>query len=218
MTQQTSLVMTRIGGVDYPMRSEASCKTCQSPHRLRIEAELTKGRSYALIRRSLDGLPEGPKGHPSVDSLKNHVRRQHLPLPHATQRRLIERRAEEAGRSIDEGDDPLADYVTVQQMIVQKGVELVASGQLEIKAADVVSASRFLHQVEQAAGENLDTQVWVEAVMEYMEIAKQFIPPEAWPAYGRAISRSPVLKALADKKADTVEGEWSESDGLPEAG
>ena len=192
-----SLVMARVGGENYPMRSEANCKTCQSPNRLHIESELVRGRSYRTIARSLVGMPEGVKGHPSHESIANHVKGGHVPLGQAAQRRIIERRAVEIGRAVEDSEDPLTDYVTLNQMIVNKGVEMMASGDLDIKATDVIAASKFLYGVEQGAGGEVDVQAWIEAVTEFMEIAQKHIPPSAWQAYAAELHASPVLKALA---------------------
>lgn len=207
---QTSMVMTRIGGVDYPVRSEPNCKTCQSPHRFRIEADLIKGLSYTVIARSLQGLPEGPKGHPTAEGIANHVKAVHLPVGAATQRRIIERRAQEIGRNIEHDTEVLADHVTVSQMIVQRGVEMVAEGNLEIKGSDVLAAARFLHQVEQAAGGETDTQVWIDVVMEHMALVQKWLPPEAWAGYTHDLNNSPVLKQLAAKQR-TIAGEVAEA-------
>lgn len=212
MTIPASMVMTRIGGQDFPMRSEPNCKTCQSPNRLFIEAELIRAKSYRSIARSLVGLPQGEKGHPTHEGIANHVKANHVPIGAATSRRIIERRARDIGRSVEDDEDVLADYVTVSQMIVQKGLEMVVGGGLDIKATDVINASKFLHQVEQGAGDSVDAQAWIEAVMEYMEIASEFIPPQAWAAYAARLQQSPVLKALADKKAsETVTGEMADT-------
>ena len=208
----SSMVMTRIGGVDYPLRSDPNCKTCQSPHRIRIEADLIRGHSYRAIARSLEGLPEGVKGHPTRESISNHVQKGHLPIGQAVQRRIIERRAREIGQAVEDSEEPLVDHITINRMIVQKGFEAMASGSLDIKASDVVQASRFLHQVEKEAGGDIDAQAWIQAVMEYMEIAQRFIPSDQWAAYGAALQRSPVLRSLAQRQSQTIEGEVADEE------
>ncbi len=206
MTAQPSMMMVRIGGQDYPVRSEPNCKTCQSPHRQFIEKELLLARSYTVIADSLVGLPEGYKGHPSKEGIAKHVKAGHLPLGPATQRRLVERRAQEIGRDINNDEHTLADHITVSQMIVQKGVEMVASGSLDIKGSDVLAAARFLHQVEQAAGGETDAEVWISAVMEHMTIVQKHMSSQQQQAYARDLATSPVLKALK-AKLQTVPGE-----------
>lgn len=195
-----SLVMTQIGGQQYPLRSEPRCGVCQSPHRLFIEERLVRGDSYASIAREVSGLPHGDRTPPSKQSISIHTRNNHLPLGQSTQRRIIERRAQEIGQSVEDSEDPLADWLTLNQMVVQRGVEKIASGELDVTTGDVLRASQFLHDVEQEASEDLDQDVWVEAMMEYMEIAKRFIPPQVWDQYGAALHASPVLRALQARR------------------
>ncbi len=206
MSIQPSMMMIRIGGQDYPMRSEPNCKTCMSPHRQHIENELLKARSYAVIAKSLIGLPEGVKGHPTSVGIAKHVKAGHLPLGTSTQRRLTERRAQEIGRSIENDEDTLADHITVSQMIVQRGVEMVAEGTLEIKGNDVMAAARFLQQVEQESGGETDSDVWINTVMEHMSLVMKHMPAENQAAYARDLTASPVLRALK-AKMQTVQGE-----------
>lgn len=193
----SSMVMTRIGGKDYPMRSVPNCKTCQDPNRMFIENELIRGRSYKLIAEALESMPAGGMGHPTADGISDHIRNNHLPLGVATQRRLIERRAKEVGKSIETSDDDLIDYVTVNQMIVSRGFERMQDGEINPDVAEVLAASKFLYQVEQAAGGGVDEQVWRDAMLAYMEVARDFIPAERWAEYGQALSRNPVLRAMA---------------------
>jgi hypothetical protein len=197
MTHPSSMVNTRIGGVDYPMRSLPNCKTCQDPNRLQIENDLIRGLSYNSISRSLDGLPMGGLAHPTGEQISDHVKKGHIPLGVSTQRRLIERRAKEIGRSIDDAEDTLIDMVTVNQMIVQKGFERLAEGVLDPDISDIIAASRFLQQVEQNAGGGIDENTWRDALMAYMETTRVFIPQDRWAEYGAAMNANPILKAMA---------------------
>lgn len=192
-----SLVMTRIGGQDYPLRSEPRCSTCQSPHRMLIEDRLIRGDSYASIAREVAALPHDEhKRPPGKQSISIHTRQGHMPLGQSTQRRIIERRAKQAKQSIEESEDTLVDYLTLNQMLVQQGFEKMVTGELNFSAADVLRASQFLRDVEKEAAEDVGQEVWIEAMMEYMAIAKQFIPPQMWDQYGAALHGSPVLAAL----------------------
>lgn len=191
-----SMVMTKIGGREYPLRSIPSCKTCQDPNRLFIENELIRGASYASIARALVDMPAGDLGHPNSEGISSHIERGHLPLGVATQRRMIERRAKEIGRSIQDSEENLADYVTVNQMIVSRGFERMQAGEINPDLGDVINASKFLHTVEQASGGDLDEQAWRDAMLAYMEVAAEFIPPERFAEYGQALSAHPVLRAM----------------------
>ena len=192
-----SLVMTRIGGQDYPLRSEPRCNTCQSPHRMFIENRLIRGDSYASIAREVAALPHGEhKKPPNKQSISIHTRNGHMPLGQSTQRRIIERQALKAEKSIEDSEDPLVDYLTLNQLLVQQGFEKMATGELQFSASDVLRASQFLHDIEREAADDVDQEVWIEAMMEYMSIAKRFIPPQMWEQYGAALHGSSVLAAL----------------------
>ena len=208
-----SLVMTRIGDRDYPLYSEPKCSTCQSPHRATIEAMIVQGSSYRSAAREAARLPHHDRPAPSHHSIANHVKTGHLPLPHAVQRKIIEKRAREVGKSVEEGDEPLADYLVVNQLIIQRGLAAMSEGKIDLKASDVIAASRFLHDVEREAVGDTDGQVWMEALMAYMEIAVEFIPIESRGAYGAALHASPVLRALAKRQQQqqqAIEGHLDE--------
>ena len=191
------MVETRIGGRNYPMRSVPSCKTCQDPNRVNIENELIRGLSYAAIAQGLLGTPEGRLGHPTAQQVSDHVKNGHIPVGVSSQRRLIERRAKEIGRSIDDAEDSLIDFVTVNQMIVQRGFERMQEGEITPEMTDVIAASKFLHQIEQSAGGGIDENTWRDALMAYMETTREFIPQERWAEYGAAMNANPILKAMA---------------------
>jgi hypothetical protein len=205
-----SMVMTRIGGQDYPLRSVSSCKTCQSPHRMAIENELLQARSYTSIAKSLEGLDAGHLGHPSPEGISDHVKRGHIPLPVSAKRRLIERRAKDIGRSIEESEESLADHVTLAQMVVTRGYERLVSGEIEPNLTEALAAGKFLHEVEKSVGGGVDESAWRDTLMVYLEVSRQFIPQEKWAEFSRSVGSHPVIKAMVEaqqKKALGVEEE-----------
>jgi hypothetical protein len=193
----SSMVMTRIGGKEYPLRSMPTCRTCQNPNRMFIENELLRGMSYASIARALEGMQTGHLPHPNAEAISDHINRGHLPLGASAQRRLIERRAKVIGRNIETAEDSLVDYVTVNQMIVSRGFERLQEGEIAPDLTEVIAASKFLHQIEQNAGGGIDEQAWRDAMLVYMEVAREFIPADRWQEYGAALSSNPILLAMA---------------------
>lgn len=203
-----SMVMTRIGGRDYPLRSVPQCKTCQSPHRLLIENALLQGRTYKAIERELEGLDPGPMGNPNAEGISHHYKEGHLPLPQAVQRRLIERRAEEIGINMESAVDSLVDKVTVAQSIVQKGWEMLAADQAAPTVAETISAIKLLHDIEKQSEQSLDQEAWVQSVQIMMEVARELMDDEQWDWFGRKLASHPVLRAMAKKApAGEIEGE-----------
>jgi hypothetical protein len=212
-THPSALVMTRIGGQDYPMRSVPTCKTCQSPYRADIESALVKGSSYASIARDIEARPNpGRLGHPSVNSITDHVKKGHLPIGPAAQRALIERRSKEIGLDIENEVVNLADHVTVARMVVQKGFEAIQAGDLTPDVKDVMAASKFLFEIDRQTQAGLDQETFMAVLHAYMEVATKFIPPEMFQAYGRALDAHPTLRMVTAK----MEQQARESAGMIE--
>lgn len=201
------MVMTRIGGQDYPMHSAPGCYTCQSPHRLFIENELIQGHSYAAIADAVAQMEMGSRPHPSAKGIGDHFRNNHLPLAAGAQRRLIERRAIEVGASYEEGVEDIVDLVTVNRMIVSNGFARMQSGEIKADLNDVLAASKMLYQIEQSAVGGTDEAMWREALMVYLEMAQRFIPQNLWQEYGRAVNDHPVIKAIAEAEEARRRGE-----------
>jgi hypothetical protein len=203
-----SMIMTRIGGKDYPLKSVPTCKTCQSTHRLYIENALISGRTYRAIARS---LPEDTSDtNPSADGIANHYNEGHMPINQAVQRRLIERRYEEIGQSMESEVDAQVDKVVVAQMIVQKGWELMQSGAVDPTVAETLAAIKALNEMEKDAEQSVDQETWVASMQVMMEIAHKLMTPVQWQEFGRLLSSNPILRALASKEDQTVEGELEE--------
>lgn len=205
-----SMVMTVVNGRQYPMRSVYNCRTCQSPHRQFIEDELIRGRSYTAIARQVADLPEGPMPHPSNQGVAAHVQNGHMPVPHEQRRGIIEKRARDIGKSIDT-DENLVDYVAANHLVVQRGVERLASGEIDVDTRDLLSAISILHKIETTSPEGYDVEAYQEAMFVYMEVAQKFMPREVFDAYGKALRRNPILRAIAAKlesgRSEAVEGE-----------
>lgn len=205
-----SMVMTRVGGVDYPLVSVAQCKTCQSPHRLIIENHLITGRSNAGIRKELEAIdPDGE--HPTAEGIGEHYRKGHMPLNQAVKRRLIERRAEEIGKNMNAELETLMDHVTVAQMILQTGGEKVARGELDPNITETLAAAKFLFDIEKSAQGSVDNEMWTTAFMVYMEAARELMTEDQWQNFGRRLASHPVLREMAAKRdaieANTIDAE-----------
>jgi hypothetical protein len=202
------MTMIRIGTDDYPLVSAYNCRTCQSQHRTFIENQLILGRSYRAIRREIEKLEVGVLPHPSIEGLSLHVRNGHMPMPAQTRRRIIERRAEQVGSTLENEDD-LVDYITVNEMILRRGWERMMSGEIEPNMNDLAQAIAMRAKIEATSTEGYDAEVWQGTLMAYMEVAQRFIPPEVFQQYGRELSKHPIMKAIAARQDDqrTVPGE-----------
>jgi hypothetical protein len=199
------MIMTRINGRDYPLKSVPSCKTCQSPHRLYIENALLQGRSYRNIARS---LPDETKdGNPSSEGIRNHYTQEHMPLNQAIQRGIIENRAKQIGRNIEEEVDEQVDKILVAEMVIHKGWEMLQTNAAQPTVAETLSAIKLLNELEKSSETDVDNETWVATMQVMMETAHALMTNEQWEKFGRQLASNPILRAIANKEANTVEGE-----------
>lgn len=197
--------MIRVGGVDFPMKRESHCHVCLSPHRMEMERGLIAGYSYRSIIESIEGLDHQGKAVPDVESLKGHMSRGHMPLPQVSQRKAIERRAEEIGRSIETDEEPLADPSAVIDTIIQHGFERIARNELRPNTSELIGALKLRLQIDQANNaDGVDQETWRAALMTMMEIFQRRLPSELWQGCLAEFAQHPVLRAMSTR---TVPGE-----------
>jgi hypothetical protein len=199
----TSMVMTRIGGRDYPTYSGPNCKTCQHPDRMDIENEILAGRSYLAVHK---GLPDGPE-KPSYNGLLNHFHAGHLPIGPAAERALMERNYEATGRRIEEAVDDIIDHITVAEMVVKKGFERMQRGEIAPEMTDLLGAVKIVESIQARTNQDMDHEMWVSATMSMLEDARAVMSPEQWETYAKKLAANPVLKALAEKQGGTGDPE-----------
>lgn len=204
-----SMIMTRIGGKDYPLKSVPNCKTCQSVHRMFIENALITGRTYKAIERSLPD--ETAAENPTSDNISAHYKNGHMPLPQEVQRRIIERRATDIGRNLEDAAEMLVDKYTVAEMIVHKGAEKILTGDVDPNVAETLAAIKLLHDFEKQNEINVDQEAWIASVQVMMELAHEVMDDEQWSRFGRQLATNPLLNALAKKQRGEVEGEVVET-------
>jgi hypothetical protein len=188
--------MIDVGGRQYPMKTVTQCRTCMSPHRLEIEQAVLEQRSYQKIADSIADRQPGTLPNPGSQSIRDHVNKNHMPIGPTAERALVEARAKTIGRDIDNHVAGLADYATVNEIVIQRGMDRLARGQLEPSMAELLTAIRMQHTIESVAEDGLDSAAWQEALVAYMEVAQRFIPQEHLQAYGQALANNPVLRAM----------------------
>lgn len=201
------IMLVRVGDRSYPAKHVKQCRTCRSKYRTQIERGVISGMTYqAIIAELVEPYQDhSPLGTPSYQSVLGHVQRGHMPVPYSAQRKLLEQRAEEIGRSVEEGERLIVDPVSVNRTIVQRGFELLASGELRPSMGDLIKALQ-LQQLAEAGSDGVDEDAWRDAFITYMEIVQSHVSAEVFQQIGRAMAKSPVLRDIAVRRS-TVRGE-----------
>lgn len=200
---QSVLRWVKVSGREYPVTVTTTCRVCTAPPTVRTEIEraLLAGYRYGKISDSVERLAQQYEAvPPSAESIRQHVAQQHMTLPQQMQRELIEARATKLGRDIERGEGSLVDYIAVNESIIQRGFERVSSGDITPTMNELLQALKLQAQIEaQSAGGSVSTEAYQEALMEYLRLARQYMPPDAWRAFGEALADSPILKAIAER-------------------
>lgn len=191
-----AVLMVEVNGRKYPMKRVPQCRTCMSPYRLEIEQAVLDQYSYKKIEAAVADREPGPLPNPSWQSVRDHVVKGHMPIGPTAERALVEERAKQIGRDIEEYSSSLANYATVNEIIIQRGMERISRGELKPSMSELLTAIRMQHSIESTSEEGLDSAAWQQALVAYMEVAQQFIPIEHLQAYGQALAQHPVLRAL----------------------
>lgn len=191
-----SVVMIEVNGQRYPMKTIVQCRTCMSPYRLEIEQAVLEQRSYQKIADAVADREPGTLPNPGYQSIRDHVNKGHMPIGPTSERALVEQRAKQIGRDIQTYAAGLADYVSVNEIIIQRGMDRLARGELKPSMSELLTAIRMQHSIETATEDGVDAQAWQEALVAYMEVAQQFIPADRFQQYGAALAQHPVLRAM----------------------
>jgi hypothetical protein len=203
ISHSNSTVSYRIGGREYPYRSEPNCLTCQSQYRVEVENALLKGYSYASIARSM------PQAELTANNIFDHVSKGHMPLDEHLRRVVIEHRANELGRDIQRAEGVLTDHIAFARLGVQRVIERMATGELEPDIGDGIQFANLLLRLDEVEGGNVDQQAVAASFMVFFETVKSIMDPAQFARFGKLLERNPVLNALSKKTSPVVEVEAS---------
>lgn len=182
------------------MKTNRQCKVCMSEHRFDIEEDLIAGRVYKKIH---DALPED--ADISIRNIKDHYNNSHMPLEQSAVRQIVEARAERMGKRIEDSVDSLVDGMALAEVVVHKTFEKVAAGEIQPELKDGLAAAKFLAEMGEYEEGGADMAAITEAFIVYHEEAEQVMSPEQFEAFGQALAKNPVLKALARRyEGETV--------------
>lgn len=198
------LTYIEVRGRRYPTKHIKNCKTCRSIHRHEIENALIGGSTYASVLKDVVETFDfhSPLGAPTYQSVLTHARKGHMPLPYLTQRRAIEARAKELRKSVEEGEDNLLDGQLVAQAVMQRGYELLNSGEITPNMRELLEAARLERDIAavQTETDQMNEDAWREALTAYIEIVRQHVSPQVFQQINQAMAVSPALVKISQQR------------------
>lgn len=207
-----SMVTYKVGGREYPMKTNRSCKVCMSPYRFEIEEAIVAGRAYQKI---VDHLPDGHELNKR--NVKDHFLNRHMPLEVSSTRAIIEQRAAAVGKSIEDSAEELVDGVSLAKVVVMKTFEAIADGTAIPGVRDGLRAMKLLSDLgEYDGGGDMDMVAMTEAFMIYHETAQATMDVDQFERFQTMLENNPALKALEARynasHNDTIESEAEETE------
>lgn len=198
-----------LGGRTYPMTTVPQCLTCQSPVRLDIERQMLTGVPFTRIAAWVENQAQA-NGFSAISmkSLRRHFDRGHLPFEAEVVRQVLDRSARQRGEDLDAAVAPVVSGVDFAEVVLQKTVLRLASGEIEPTVTDGLAAAKIVEQFreyEEAASE----EVYVQAFMHYHEAAKRIMSEAQWEQFTRELMGAPEMQVLT--QAAAAEGEQAAS-------
>lgn len=212
---QASVVRVKIGNKAVDARKVKSCLTCNHPARMAIEEMLLHGESYQAIIRRFSEVKYTVGGRqqvlPKIDykTLRAHYTNGHMPLEATVVRDLIEKRAAEVGSDYEAIGKRFADKVLFAQMVVAKGQQRLATGEIQPDVKETLAAAKFLQDVEDASKGAEGTEIWAQAMEVYFTVARQVMNDETWSRFVALLDSNTILRGIAKRlnNSDVLDAE-----------
>lgn len=156
--------------------SEPRCKVCQSPNRKHIDKALALGiTSAAQVAKHFSIVDGVNYTRQNMSSHKD----KHLTLRQDAMVRLIEKRAKEEGRDVDDVAGTLLTERAVLETMIQKGFEQIVDGKVYVTPGDLLAALTKLKNAEiefyQAKLQHVEQQMTAE-MDAFIDAVKKTIP------------------------------------------
>ncbi len=198
-----SAVMYQVGGRSYAMKTARHCKTCQSHLRLDIENQIIRGYGYKGI---VDSLPEGCEL--TERNLREHVKNNHMPLDETIRHRIIEERAQENNRLLENEAGTAVDHIAFARVGIQKCFEDITAGKQHVTVAEANQMANILLKFDQyAQGSEVDNYMVMQGFTTMLDILRKMLPPEQFQEFGVRMSATPFLKTLIAQSQNVIEVE-----------
>ena len=220
---QPSKALTRRGGggnagppiPTVPVIENTRCKVCNCPYRREIDMCLVSGWSQTQVMRHFNQVLG--ENYFNKMNISRHAR-YHLDARDAAVRRIIETRAKQFLGDVDAIEGTILTKGAVVDTLIQRGMEGLHVGAVEIKAQDILSAVQLLDKMESEWKETaLD-----EVLNEWRTFAicvKEAVGDELFEQISVAFEskmaerdRPALMPLAADKDLNEIEGEAFEED------
>lgn len=205
------MVTVQIGNRTYPVVRSPKCKICTHPARVQIEEKLLLGEQYGQIVSFVSGRSYAEVDGTRIDwpeitnrQIMNHYNHGHCPVDTGLLKQFTQEREQELGIRYDETVGRVVDEVIVAKLVLARGQERLAKGEIEPTVKETLVAAKLIHDINagQSADEADQTSAYVAAFEVYFTVAKEVMSPEQFRDFGARLYSNPILRELAAKMQD----------------
>ena len=177
------LLSEKIDGELFLYRAIPQCKVCTSGDEIRryVDDLLLFPKGYKEILKTIQPLEEKlgiePEDRISYSSIRTHYRN-HLPLDKKAVREVIERKANQKGKSIIDADGNLLTPEAFYEVIVAKGFEDIVSGQVRPTLSQTFQAMGLLQKLEDKEKNKYKPELLVNQLNVILQAIRDVLPVE----------------------------------------
>jgi len=188
--------------IPYTEIKQTRCKVCNSPYRREIDMCLVTGWSQTSVMRHFNQVIGDD--HFNKMNISRHAK-YHLDAKDAAVRRIIETRAQQFLSDVDEIEGSILTRASALDIIIQRGIEGVQQGTVELKAQDVVTAIDRLDKLEADYKDTAIDEMLIE-FKTFVEMTKEVLGEEAflalWDKYEHRMDNKirPAIKPIDPPK------------------
>ena len=155
------------------------CFVCHQPYEIlgQVNRMIINGQPYTEITRYLAFLHDKDviSKVPSYQSVRNHGKN-HLPVKDLAVRTLIERRAIEAGKDIEQGVENLLTTFAVAETVMHKGFAQLTKDSMDISAKDLLAATKLVHDFTKDQDGSMDAAQALSQLQHIIQAVKETVP------------------------------------------
>lgn len=154
----------------------------------------------------------------TYDSLRRH-RANHFPIQvpaSAVMRKLLEKRATEAGMDVDTASGTLVNAMSYLEAMMHRGFERVSDPMVLISAEEGMRAAIKLHELQHKDEGMLDRARMLAEMNRMIELVRAFVPKDRWPSLQAALKGEPAVIEGEIAKDDEVKVRMADIDDSPD--
>lgn len=201
-TEATQRTLALVEEYPYVFTVEPRCRVCMSAAGKAVNQMLAFGMTYKDILKTIDPINEllAENRRITVNSVHTHATK-HFPIEaaaQATYRKVIETRAEEAGKDFVYGVNGALTPLAYLDVVMRKGFENLVDDDTKVEVETGMKAARDLYALTESQEDSADVAELMIKMNTLVEAVKTSVPEELWPVILAKIEGREVIETVIE--------------------